>query len=278
MTFRTQNLAILLSAVITGSLLVSGSWRVCAREFDDALYWAEMPIRNISAADYRAIWQQTIPPHQAAEMLMTAGNFETIPGSFAPYLHRLYYRLGILTHSRQSRWTPEITAICTKLQRCNALFSMLGSIRTNRASQIALLAMPQAGVLPPNDVQPLTEAVPHPCWTAAPGEDFQAAIIALPCRAQLKVNVQMSLLNSSNAAAPLPVVLQKVDYFYQNGKWQQRFTQVNSAAQLEYMQIYLLQIQVPGNYPAGIYHGYISMQPAGAVFPAVLHYQLNVKR
>jgi len=85
-------------------------------------------------------------------------------------------------------------------------------------------------------------------------------------------------LNSSNAAAPLPVVLQKVDYFYQNGKWQQRFTQVNSAAQLEYMQIYLLQIQVPGNYPAGIYHGYISMQPAGAVFPAVLHYQLNVKR
>lgn len=275
-TFRNRITDLLKTASVV-LLLANTVWFSGAGEVDDELYWAEMQPQKMSQQLYKDIWQQKLPPHQAVQKLMLAGEFSTIPGAFAPYLHNLYYRLGILTHSRNSSWTPEITRLCTALQRFNALFAMLSTVNTASSGGIVLLGMPRPGLLPECDLLPVTGTPSPVTWQAVSGKKFQTAVIALPCRPWRNVAITLTPIGNEKQTHQLTAELQKVEYFYEQRQWQYRLRAVTTLPLTSQMQIFLLTVIIPPELPPGSFSGKIIMQVSDLTLPAIFEYQLNIQ-
>ena len=258
--------------------LTAGSFLLCGNEVNEELYFAEMQSQTQLQTLWRNICEQQISPHTAARELMLAGNFVTVPGGFAGLMHHLYYQLGILTHDRRSRWTPEITNLCTALLRCNALFRMLSNINSTPPSGIVLLGQSRSGRLPECDSLPVKGATASPQWQSSPGRTFQAAVIALPCRAWQQVTPAAAALTGSDNIRTYPVQLQKIEYIYSNADKRFRILSRTAGEQPlnKGMQVYLLTIKLPPEMPPGLYQGSVSCQAAGAPEPATLKYELEI--
>ena len=236
--------------------------------------------KPLTAADWQAIRQRKISPHQAAQILRSANDFTLQSVSFSPYLHRLYYRLGQLTHSPEAPWQAETMQICTALARYTALFNTVRALDVPQNSPMLLYAWKTPDMLPESDCTSFSAAdlTTQACWQAQPGQQFQAAVIALPLRALKNVQISATALRSATTTLPVQPQLQAVEYFPDaNGQWQHRFAAVGSTDGLyKGMQIYSLQIALPDDLPAGEYCGKVILQIPGSALSTAMQYKLII--
>ena len=133
--------------------------------------------------------------------------------------------------------------------------------------------------IPLTDHMSIPDTTEVPIWRSQCGKKFQAAIVALPHRIMKSVSIQPPVLrNALDPTGPtLPVQLDKVEYFWQDERWQYRLSPAVEQPLNDGMQVYLIRIDLPENMSAGAWIGSIELSSNTQNNAGILNYTLTIE-
>ncbi len=248
-----------------------------ADEATDRFYAWDLAAQSLTPEDLQSIWQQTMPPHEAAQKLHMAMNFTTFPVVYARRTHRLFYQLGQLTHSSNAVWTPQTVLICDELEKYTAFFATLGNLQARQQIPATLAALSTPGIIPQTDRAALNNLTEKPQWTIRRGKNFQAVIVLLPQHGAVKIKLSANQpVNDNMQYFNIERSVQKIVYTFSGNKWQYVLEPADKYEITDNMQFYLLTLKIPENLPGGFYTGAVILDWFDHTKNSILSYTLKI--
>ena len=242
--------------------------------FPQLLQAAEQSIFN--DATLQKIWSQETAPEKAAELLQQAFENSAIPPALAGDIDFQLRKFIHRTKFQHPAWSYSLYREFNSLAR----YAVLLKMRENLPDIPLVLVGSSSSNIPENDCQVLKSFSAFPTWHAKRGKKFQAIIAALPNQHIRGLTYEFTQLESSVNSHNGNVRIQYHSLVYQffSNRWICRKELIHNPAHLgKGMQLYLLNISLPQDMPAGEYNASVQINARTPGINAVLQYKLIVK-